>query len=227
MKYYVLCLMMIISTSIDSFNRNTGTVGTVVARLQTSPAIMRSTELRAATLKMYSEPLLTAGKKIALAGEKILALTKEREADYWGGGLSLCGANIRNAGDSIAQAGASCKNKWGKELVVDEMRESAVCLKEAAEMIRKHQLVGGEEDVLKTMNGSTIATVLGEFGEVTEEVAFAFLTGRGGGLVEEFEKGSDCLSRLGDLFAEVKGLEEAAALFRQSRNIFEKIKLLE
>ena len=38
---------------------------------------------------------------------------------------------MRNAGDCIAQAAASCRFKTGTELVIDELREAATCLQEA------------------------------------------------------------------------------------------------
>lgn len=46
------------------------------------------------------------------------------------------GAQIRNAGDCIAQAAASCRFKTGTELVTDELREAATCLGEASDKLR-------------------------------------------------------------------------------------------
>jgi hypothetical protein len=53
----------------------------------------------------------------------------------YGGGLSAAGAQIRNSGDCIAQAAASCRFKTGTELVIDELREAATCLQEATSKI--------------------------------------------------------------------------------------------
>lgn len=49
--------------------------------------------------------------------------------------MSAAGAQIRNAGDCIAQAAASCRFKTGTELVVDELREASTCLREATEKL--------------------------------------------------------------------------------------------
>ena len=57
--------------------------------------------------------------------------------DSYGGGLSAAGANIRNAGDCVAQAAASCRFKTAAELVCDEMREAATCLLEAVDDLKK------------------------------------------------------------------------------------------
>ena len=41
----------------------------------------------------------------------------------YGGSLSAAGASIRNCGDCVAQAAASCRFKTAAELVIDELRE--------------------------------------------------------------------------------------------------------
>jgi len=84
-----------------------------------------------ASLKPASAPLLTSGKALAVSGEALIDHTDSR--DLWGGALSAVGANVRNAGDCIAQAAASCRFKTGLELVCDELRESATCLDNAVE----------------------------------------------------------------------------------------------
>ena len=89
-----------------------------------------TTSLHAA-LKPASQPLLTSGKALAVSGEALIDLTTH--LDLWGGGLSAVGANVRNAGDCIAQAAASCRFKTGLELVCDELREGATCLDGAVE----------------------------------------------------------------------------------------------
>jgi hypothetical protein len=85
----------------------------------------------AATLKAASSPLMDAGKAMARSGELIIDTTNELE--NYGGALSAAGAFIRNAGDCVAQAAASCRFKTGAELVCDELREAATCLAEGAD----------------------------------------------------------------------------------------------
>ena len=82
------------------------------------------------SLKPAAVPLMDSGKALARSGELIIELTTA--LDIYGGGLSAVGAQIRNAGDCIAQAAASCRFKTASELVVDEIRESATCLNEAS-----------------------------------------------------------------------------------------------
>ena len=81
------------------------------------------------SLKPAAVPLMDCGKALARSGELIIELTTA--LDIYGGSLSAVGAQIRNAGDCIAQAAASCRFKTGLELVIDELRESATCLQEA------------------------------------------------------------------------------------------------
>eukprot|EP00559_Dactyliosolen_fragilissimus_P001149 CAMPEP_0184863846 /NCGR_PEP_ID=MMETSP0580-20130426/12786_1 /TAXON_ID=1118495 /ORGANISM="Dactyliosolen fragilissimus" /LENGTH=204 /DNA_ID=CAMNT_0027362417 /DNA_START=143 /DNA_END=757 /DNA_ORIENTATION=+ len=80
------------------------------------------------SLKPAAVPLLDSGKALARSGELLIDLTSK--LDLYGGGLSACGANIRNAGDCVAQAAASCRFKTASELVCDELREAATCLLE-------------------------------------------------------------------------------------------------
>lgn len=82
------------------------------------------------SLKPLAIPLMDAGKALARGGELIIEST-DKEFQIYGGGLSATGANVRNAGDCIAQAAASCRFKTGIELVIDELREAATCLEEA------------------------------------------------------------------------------------------------
>ena len=62
----------------------------------------------------------------------VLRLISFEYLDLYGGALSAAGAGIRNAGDCIAQAAASCRFKTGTELVIDELREAGTCLDEAS-----------------------------------------------------------------------------------------------
>jgi hypothetical protein len=55
--------------------------------------------------------------------------------DLYGRALSSAGAQIRNSGDSLAQAAASCRFKTGVEIVIDELREAATCLSEATDKL--------------------------------------------------------------------------------------------
>lgn len=73
---------------------------------------------------------MDSGKALARCGELLIDLTTS--LNLYGGALSAVGANIRNAGDCVAQAAASCRFKTGTELVCDELREAATCLTEAA-----------------------------------------------------------------------------------------------
>jgi hypothetical protein len=81
-------------------------------------------------LKPAALPLMDSGKALARSGELLIDLTTA--LDLYGGALSAVGANIRNAGDCVAQAAASCRFKTGTELVCDELREAATCLTEAS-----------------------------------------------------------------------------------------------
>lgn len=64
---------------------------------------------------------MAKGKALARSGELLIDLTTK--LDLYGGSLSATGANIRNCGDCIAQAAASCRFKTAAELVIDELRE--------------------------------------------------------------------------------------------------------
>ena len=72
--------------------------------------------------------MMDSGKALARSGELLVDLTTE--LGLYGGALSAAGAQIRNAGDAVAQAAASCRFKTGAELVTDELREGATCLAE-------------------------------------------------------------------------------------------------
>jgi hypothetical protein len=68
----------------------------------------------------------------------------------YGGALSAAGAQIRNAGDSIAQAAASCRFKTGLELVTDELRESGTCWKTAYDKLKNgvEEVSEGKREIL-------------------------------------------------------------------------------
>lgn len=73
------------------------------------------------------------GKALARSGELLIDLTTA--LDLYGGSLSATGASIRNAGDCLAQAAASCRFKTAAELVIDELREGATCLMEGGDKL--------------------------------------------------------------------------------------------
>ncbi|KAL3912044.1 MAG: hypothetical protein SGILL_007042 [Bacillariaceae sp.] len=83
------------------------------------------------SLKPAALPLMDAGKALARSGELLIDMTQTLE--IYGGAFSAAGAGIRNAGDCLAQAAASCRFKTGAELVMDELREAATCLAEASD----------------------------------------------------------------------------------------------
>jgi hypothetical protein len=95
------------------------------------------------SLKPAALPLMDSGKALARSGELLIDLTTA--LDLYGGALSAAGANIRNAGDSVAQAAASCRFKTGTELVCDELREAGTCLQEASTKL-KEAVVEADED---------------------------------------------------------------------------------
>jgi hypothetical protein len=89
---------------------------------------------------------MDAGKAVARSGELIIELTTAE--NIYGGALSAVGAQVRNAGDCLAQAAASCRFKTGSELVTDELREAATCLQEA---VTKMEL-GAQEALVDNRN---------------------------------------------------------------------------
>lgn len=117
-----------------------------VANLQFDGAALRSTGMRTIfrdesssvelrmSLKPAAIPLMDSGKALARSGELLIEATSKM--DIYGGALSASGANIRNAGDCVAQAAASCRFKTGAELVCDELREAGTCLLEGADKLK-------------------------------------------------------------------------------------------
>lgn len=77
---------------------------------------------------------MDSGKALARSGELLIDFTKA--LNLYGGALSSAGAQIRNAGDALAQAGASSRFKTGAEIVIDELREAAACLAEATDKLQ-------------------------------------------------------------------------------------------
>jgi hypothetical protein len=89
----------------------------------------RTTATRLFSLKPAAVPLMDSGKALARSGELLIDMTSGM--DLYGGALSTVGALIRNSGDNVAQAAASCRFKTGTELVIDELRQGAESLIEA------------------------------------------------------------------------------------------------
>ena len=113
-------------TTAGGFARNRG--------VTSSPSSSSSLSMApSSTLKPAATPLMDSGKALARSGELLIDLTDA--LGLYGGALSACGAQIRNAGDCLAQAAASCRFKTGIELVIDELREAATCLAEATDKL--------------------------------------------------------------------------------------------
>lgn len=105
---------------------------------QTKRLVNRNSQQSSLSSKLYSLkpaaiPLMDSGKALARSGELLIDLTSS--LDLYGGGLSAAGANIRNCGDCLAQAGASCRMKTATELVIDELREGSDCLREGTDKL--------------------------------------------------------------------------------------------
>jgi len=74
--------------------------------------------------------------------------------DLYGGSLSATGASIRNCGDCIAQAAATCRFKTAAELVIDELREGATCLSEGGDKLSlavKESEVDGDTALMESI----------------------------------------------------------------------------
>jgi hypothetical protein len=105
------------------------------------------------SLKPAAIPLMDSGKALARSGEFLIDVTTR--LDLYGGGLSAAGAGIRNAGDCVAQAAASCRFKTAGELVCDELREAATCLIEGTAKLKL------AVDEAKTDNDGKLAAQIG------------------------------------------------------------------
>jgi hypothetical protein len=121
------------------------------------------------SLKPAAIPLMDAGKALARSGELLVDSTNKEPLNNYGGGLSAAGAMIRNAGDCIAQAAASCRFKTGTELVTDELREAATCLEEATSKLRLAvEEANADED-------ERLAITIGTYTELNEYILFEML----------------------------------------------------
>ena len=87
------------------------------------------------SLKPAAAPLMDSGKALARSGELLIEATSKM--GLYGGALSAVGANVRNSGDCVAQAAASCRFKTAAELVTDELREASTCLLEGVDKMKQ------------------------------------------------------------------------------------------
>lgn len=127
MALSLLTGVLLLCSSVSSFQPLSG------SRSLTRPAI---TQLAAThSLKPAAAPLMDAGKALARSGELLIDVTTA--LDLYGGALSATGAEVRNAGDAVAQAAASMRFKTALELVTDELREGGTCLQEASQKCQR------------------------------------------------------------------------------------------
>ena len=87
------------------------------------------------SLRPAAAPLMDSGKALARSGELLIEATSKM--GLYGGALSAVGANVRNCGDCVAQAAASCRFKTAAELVTDELREASTCLLEGVDKMKQ------------------------------------------------------------------------------------------
>ena len=145
-------------TYYSNSNRRTNndiTFGTVTKIIRSSTTTVLNAASPSTSLKPAALYLMDSGKALARSGELLIELTTE--LDLYGGALSASGAQIRNAGDCLAQAAASMRFKTGAELVVDEIREAATCLNAA---VVKLQLAVEEAEIDDT---PVLARTIGAF----------------------------------------------------------------
>jgi hypothetical protein len=108
---------------------------------------------RSPTVHPSPSRFLSTGKALARSGELLIDLTST--LSLYGGSLSATGACIRNCGDCLAQAAASCRFKTAVELVIDELREGADCLREGGEKLGsavKESEVDGDAVLMKKIH---------------------------------------------------------------------------
>ncbi len=132
-------------------------------------------------LKPIATFIMDGGKKLAVAGERLVDSCRDPPLQCYGGSLSLAGASLRNCGDSIAQAGASMRNKFAQEFCADDCRESAVCLDE-------------------------VRTKLGDF--ISEEAAESVLSGLDSSILDDFTLASTSCEMAGRIIGGGQGSDE-------------------
>jgi hypothetical protein len=130
------CLFLILVRNMHSYMRSILHVCLFLSSTSgfVTPATVSTVSTTTMKLQMSLKPaapaLMDSGKALARSGELLIDLTST--LDLYGGALSAAGAQLRNAGDCVAQAAASCRFKTAAELVYDELREGATCLTEAS-----------------------------------------------------------------------------------------------
>jgi hypothetical protein len=163
------------------------------------------------SLKPAALPLMEAGKTLARSGELLIDATSAM--DLYGGSLSTVGAMLRNCGDCVAQAGASMRFKTSTELVIDELREGATCLKEATDKmsLAAEEAVADQNESLAREAKSAVAPITTAASFLEESGAGIMkkvpLTDIGSSLVtcgESLEELSDRIKEMGP------GLKEAS-----------------
>ncbi len=139
----LVAVVAFLSVSVQAFT--TCNPGNSVSQRTSSPLFMAPPGSN--SLKPAATPMMDSGKALARSGELLIDLT--RALDLYGGALSAAGAQIRNSGDSLAQAAASCRFKTGTEIVIDELREAATCLSEATDKLNLAvEEAGADQDPL-------------------------------------------------------------------------------
>uniref|UniRef100_A0A7S4QHV9 Pectinesterase inhibitor domain-containing protein n=1 Tax=Ditylum brightwellii TaxID=49249 RepID=A0A7S4QHV9_9STRA len=123
---------LLFSTFTILFHHVTSTTAFTTIHPHSFPTTSTTTKLY--SLKPAAIPLMDSGKALARSGEILIDYTST--LNLYGGGLSAAGANIRNCGDAVAQAAASCRFKTGAELVCDELRNGGDSLKEAVDKLK-------------------------------------------------------------------------------------------
>eukprot|EP01082_Thalassiosira_pseudonana_P005600 g5191.t1 g5191 contig19:134970-135998(+) len=134
------------------------------------------------SLKPAAVPLMDSGKARARSGELLIDVTTS--LNLYGGSLSAAGASIRNSGNCLAQAAASCRFKTAAELVIDELREGADCLREGSDKLSlavKESEVDGDTVLMGTIESMILP--MGEAASWLEEAGASIMQGQKVGVV--------------------------------------------
>lgn len=108
-------------------------------------------------LRAISKPLQTAGQHLSSSGISLVELT--RKLDLYGSNLSQAGADMRNAGDSISQAGVSALNKFASESIYGDFIFTSESLRSAASRLEQEAKrdQGGKEEALRIPSAAVVA----------------------------------------------------------------------
>jgi len=167
------------------------------------------------SLKPAAIPLMDSGKALARTGELLIDVTTA--LDLYGGGLSAAGAEMRNAGDSVAQAAASARFKTGTELVIDELRESGTCLLAGAEKLQRAvEEAQQDEDPQLAEVIASMAPLLSSCGSLLEEAGYTILRREAPGVTgQKMQQAGICLQQLADILPQLKEGDDNAILSGQ------------